>query len=295
MENFVEKKFGADKLEKLNNMHQGGKNNEKGNRLEDRFAVFKIISLAPSAITDEPNVRLLKQDKGFVDDIVIIYPDSNKKENYQAKDVQNIAWSAFIDNFKMQYSIDIEHLKYDESWTNALFAQKTQHDKLSKKIPEDIKNHTQCVYFPNDESLPALILNHEPLKIGLAKLSKKKNDISHYETIFAQILGQWGISETGSVADILEKSKENARPNLFAIDKVLDFDTNALVFLDEIKNLTYSLDNDELNISYNGMNLLLSSYKLDNVKECEFLLKETQPKTMLELINIWKSLSKVCK
>lgn len=293
VENFVKGRFGEDKLEKLNNMHQGGKSNEKGNRLEDRFAVFQIVSLAPLVNTDEPNLSLFKQDKGFVDDVVLTYPNLNKKENYQAKDVKDIAWSAFTDNFQMQYAIDIEHYGYGASWTNALLAQECQFTKLSGKIPKDIQHHTKCVYFPNDESLPSLILKHGPLKEGLANLSKKKGDLSHYETIFAQILGQWMVSETGLVSDILKKSKENARPDLFISDKLLDFDQKALKILAEIQNLTYSLDNDELRISYNGANLLLASPQQNNVELCENLLKEQQPKTMIELIEIWKSLSKV--
>lgn len=83
MEEFISKKFGKDKLSKLNNMHQGGKNNEKGNRLEDRFAVFNIVLLFPLASTSEPELSLFKQEKGFVDDLVITYPNNKKKENYQ--------------------------------------------------------------------------------------------------------------------------------------------------------------------------------------------------------------------
>ncbi|ELB2752614.1 TPA: hypothetical protein ACVO3J_000704 [Vibrio alginolyticus] len=294
MEDFVKDRFGADKLAKLNNMHQGGKNNEKGNRLEDRFAVFKIVSLAPLATSEEPNLSLLKQEKGFVDDVVITYPNSKKKENYQAKDVKEITWSAFTDNFHMQHTIDTEHYGYDTSWTNALLAQEGQYTKLSGKIPESIKHHTKCVYFPNDESLPSLILKHSPLKEGLARLSKKKDDLSHYETIFAQILGQWSISESGLIADILEKTKYNARPDLFISDKLLDFDIKALKILADIPGLTYSLDSEELHINCKGFEFLLASAQLGNVEQCEILLKEQQPETVVELIEVWKALSKVC-
>lgn len=291
VENFVKNRFGEDKLKKLNNMHQGGKNNEKGNRLEDRFAVFKIVSLAPLVDGDEPDLCLLKQEKGFVDDVVISYPKSQKKENYQAKDVKEIAWSAFTDNFQMQYTVDTEFHKYNESWTNALLAEYSQYEKLSKKIPDDIKEHTECVYFPNDESFPSLLINHVPLKEGLARLSKKKGDLSHYEVIFAQILGQWGVNESGLVSDILKKTKENAHPDLFLSDKVLDFNLESLNILAKIPDLSYSLDNDELRIIYNGANLLLASPEKNNVELCENLIKEQQPKTVEEMIEIWKSLS----
>jgi hypothetical protein len=293
VEAFVKNRFGEDKLKKLNNMHQGGKNNEKGNRLEDRFAVFKIVSLAPLVDGDEPDLCLLKQEKSFVDDVVISYPKSNKKENYQAKDVKEIAWSAFADNFEMQYAIDMEYHDCQTSWTNALLAEHSQYIKLSQKIPENIKHHTKCVYFPNDESFPSLLLKHNPLKEGLAKLSKKKGDLSHYETIFAQILGQWGISESGRVADILKSSKENARPNLFIDGLPLDFDQKALDILVNIPELSYSLDNGELQVSCKGFEFLLASAKMDNVKQCEDLIKEQQPRTVIELVEVWKSLSKV--
>ena len=55
MEEFIKENFGEERLKKLNNMHQGGKNNEKGNRLEDRFAVFKNAYKSASS-------RLLKKE-----------------------------------------------------------------------------------------------------------------------------------------------------------------------------------------------------------------------------------------
>ena len=293
MEEFIKENFGEDKLMKLQNMHQGGKNNEKGNRLEDRFAVFKVVSLAPLMRTSEPDLIVSKQEKGFVDDIVITFPNMNKKENYQAKDAKDIAWSAFVENFQMQHSLDVNHHGYTQSWTNALLAEESQYIKLSKKIPPEIQHHTECVFFPNDESLPSLIMRYKPLKDGLADLSKKKDDLSHYETIFAQILGQWSVSENGRIADILQKSKDNARPNLFINDRVLQFDDKALQYLDQIQNLEYSLDNDELSIRCNGFNFTLASVQLGNVEQCEVLLKQKRPKALIELIEIWQALSTV--
>lgn len=293
VEEFIKENFGEDKLMKLQNMHQGGKNNEKGNRLEDRFAVFKVVSLAPLMRTSEPDLILSKQEKGFVDDIVITFPNMNKKENYQAKDAKDIAWSAFVENFQMQHSLDVNHHGYTQSWTNALLAEESQYIKLSKKIPPEIQHHTECVFFPNDESLPSLIMRYKPLKDGLADLSKKKDDLSHYETIFAQILGQWSVSENGRIADILQKSKDNARPNLFINDRVLQFDDKALQYLDQIQNLEYSLDNDELSIRCNGFNFTLASVQLGNVEQCEVLLKQKRPKALIELIEIWQALSTV--
>lgn len=293
VEEFIKENFGEEKLRKLNNMHQGGKNNEKGNRLEDRFAVFKVVSLAPLMRTSEPDLILSKQEKGFVDDIVITFPNMNKKENYQAKDAKDIAWSAFVENFQMQHSLDVNHHGYTQSWTNALLAEESQYIKLSKKIPPEIQHHTECVFFPNDESLPSLIMRYKPLKDGLADLSKKKDDLSHYETIFAQILGQWNVSENGRIADILQKSKDNARPNLFINDRVLQFDDKALQYLDQIQNLEYSLDNDELSIRCNGFNFTLASVQLGNVEQCEVLLKQKRPKALIELIEIWQALSTV--
>lgn len=293
VEEFIKENFGEDKLMKLQNMHQGGKNNEKGNRLEDRFAVFKVVSLAPLMRTSEPDLIVSKQEKGFVDDIVITFPNMNKKENYQAKDAKDIAWSAFVENFQMQHSLDVNHHGYTQSWTNALLAEESQYIKLSKKIPPEIQHHTECVFFPNDESLPSLIMRYKPLKDGLADLSKKKDDLSHYETIFAQILGQWSVSENGRIADILQKSKDNARPNLFINDRVLQFDDKALQYLDQIQNLEYSLDNDELSIRCNGFNFTLASVQLGNVEQCEVLLKQKRPKALIELIEIWQALSTV--
>ncbi len=293
VEEFIKENFGEEKLRKLNNMHQGGKNNEKGNRLEDRFAVFKVVSLASLMRTSEPDLILSKQEKGFVDDIVITFPNMNKKENYQAKDAKDIAWSAFVENFQMQHSLDVNHHGYTQSWTNALLAEESQYIKLSQKIPPEIQHHTECVFFPNDESLPSLIMRYKPLKDGLADLSKKKDDLSHYETIFAQILGQWSVSENGRIADILQKSKDNARPNLFINDRVLQFDDKALQYLDQIQNLEYSLDNDELSIRCNGFNFTLASVQLGNVEQCEVLLKQKRPKALIELIEIWQALSTV--
>lgn len=161
------------------------------------------------------------------------------------------------------------------------------------RYPPEIQHHTECVFFPNDESLPSLIMRYKPLKDGLADLSKKKDDLSHYETIFAQILGQWSVSESGRIADILQKSKDNARPNLFINDRVLQFDDKALQYLDQIQNLEYSLDNDELSIRCNGFNFTLASVQLGNVEQCEVLLKQKRPQTLIELIEIWQALSTV--
>lgn len=63
VEEFIKENFGEEKLKKLNNMHQGGKNNEKGNRLEDRFAVFNFTLASVQLGNVEQCEVLLKQKR----------------------------------------------------------------------------------------------------------------------------------------------------------------------------------------------------------------------------------------
>jgi hypothetical protein len=42
-----------------------------------------------------------------------------------------------------------------------------------------------------------------------------------------------------------------------------------------------------------GFEFLLASANMNNVEKCENLIKEQQPTTVIALIEIWKSLSKV--
>ncbi|OOE58781.1 hypothetical protein [Salinivibrio kushneri] len=292
MDDFVEQTLGNDALQRLMRMDRGGSSNEKGNRLEDRYATYKIIDSFLKIYTEEPTLELAHQEKGFVDDIVIKYPALSLKVNYQAKDKQQISWNELEANFKCQYVVDTGYHRYKHSKTIALIAPKEQYTKLSTSIPHSISNHTECEHFPNDESFSRIILDFPPLREALKNVVRKHNDDSHLETAFAQILGQWKVSRSSLVKDIWDNVIANAKPKLFVKPPhipALEISDRLRRILDTAEKVRYDLSDEALSIDICGFTYEISVYD-DDYKEKILMLEKRRPKSPSDFIELWEGM-----
>ena len=94
----------------LKNKHKGGKNNAKGNRYENFYAVFQIASLMNSQFERLDNVYLTSQlSETFVDDL-LIEKDNSIRTYHQIKDVKKLTWKnkELRNDFKRQKDISKE-------------------------------------------------------------------------------------------------------------------------------------------------------------------------------------------
>ena len=79
------------KKQYLSHKLKGGANNEKGNRFENHFAIFKITEYLNSYSESKAQVVFSSQVEAFVDDLLIILEEGNK-EFYQIKNSKSLKW-----------------------------------------------------------------------------------------------------------------------------------------------------------------------------------------------------------
>jgi hypothetical protein len=79
------------KKQYLSHKLKGGANNEKGNRFQNHFAIFKITEYLNSYSESKAQVVFSSQVEAFVDDLLIILEEGNK-EFYQIKNSKSLKW-----------------------------------------------------------------------------------------------------------------------------------------------------------------------------------------------------------
>lgn len=288
-EQFVEKEFGKSSVTLLNNMSKGGNNNDKGNRLENRFSVYQIAKNIAETLEEEPAQTISRQKKGFVDDIVQRFPEKNENKNYQAKDSKSVSWKKLTENFQRQYIIDKKFHKVATSCNIALVASEKRYRRLKGSIPLSIKSFTECEYFPNPKSQTELLLQHKPLQDVLKLIVRDPEQPDKLDAAFSIIHGVFCSNEFNSVKDIWDKAIECSHPDIFITKKPDEqyLDPALKEFLDSAQYLRYDVSNSEIKLTINEKFDTKFDMTDSNYENVVMKLLQSKPSTAGDFIALW--------
>ena len=192
----------------LKHKNRGGKNNAKGNRYENYYAVFQIALFLNSHHERLDDVCLATQlSDTFVDDLLIGVGNSNKTY-HQIKDVKDLSWNTanLKYDFERQKEICLEN---KETFSLKLvYSSQVSHQKLGK-IPKEFSDCTDVEFFPAYNELSQLYWNYSPFKDAIAEIvAEGKNDDAVLIGVAGSILGAWDSADaekTISLKQIREK------------------------------------------------------------------------------------------
>lgn len=256
LEVYVDSNLGKGALNDLRNQSRGGNNNSKGNRLEQRFATYKIAQI----FGDNPDhdVEISSQDTAFVDDLITIDRTTGYKKSYQLKDSKSVYWNGkkgIKQYFKRQYRIDRDHHGIDDTKLELVIADKGTYERRNKDIPHDIQAYTNCTHFPNPESVNELLLTCNDYRIAIGKLSPWPNETDKLEHVAQLLIGAWASHNNvlRNSNQLIEKARESGNPSY-----ILPGTSNAVIdekttnYLDQFEELRYEIKGDRLNYYFNG-------------------------------------------
>lgn len=256
LDEFVEAKLGADALKALCNQSRGGDNNQKGNRHEQFFAVYKLAKYFGESPTD--CIEISSQDRAFVDDLVVLNKSKDIKRSYQLKDSKSVYWhnkKGIKPYFKRQHIIDKEFHKNSESETVLVLANENTFKLRSSDIPRDIKKHTRCLHFPNFDTINELIVSNKEFRDAIGQLCAWPDDTSKIEVVAQLLLGAWASKNytVRSAKDLVDSAKMGADPNFFCVrGSELKIDEDLKNILDNLRKLNYDVRSGLLTYSVAG-------------------------------------------
>lgn len=261
----------------LKNKHKGGKNNSKGNRYENYYAVFQIASLMNSCSGSLDNVYLKTQvSDAYVDDL-LIEKGNLHKTYHQLKDVQSLSWNSLVNDFRKQ--VDISNEKKED------FELKLVHSKanLLNNIPNELKDYTTVEYFPSHNELNQLYWYYTPFKNAIVELATEGSRDDALTGIAASILGVWTSINTDEPVSLKQISDKVYLINGFDGLKVYP----TIELPEECKNIFNQIG---VTFNTNGTTLYWKyghfEGKIKWTKEIEQNLLEFVPSNFIDLIGI---------
>lgn len=198
----------------LKNKNRGGKNNTKGNRYENYYAVFQIALLLNSHHERLDYVYLATQlSDTFVDDLLIGVENSNKTY-HQIKDVKNLSWNT--DNLKYDFERQKDIcLEKEETFNLKLVhSNPVAHQKLVE-IPKEFSDCTNVEFFPAYSELGQLYWNYSPFKDAIAEIvAEGRDDDSVLYGVASSILGVWNSVDSEKTISLkqIRESINNINP-----------------------------------------------------------------------------------
>ena len=261
----------------LKNKHKGGKNNSKGNRYENYYAVFQIASLMNSCCDSLKNVYLRSQlSDTFIDDLLIVKKNS-QKTYHQLKDVQTLNWNSLVKDFKRQAEISTEQQEN--------FEIKLVHSikDYSNNIPNDLVGYTTVEYFPSHNELNQLYWYYTPFKTAIVQIAVEGSSDDALTGIAASILGAWTSINTDEPISLKQNSEKVYNINGFDGLKVyptIEMSKKCMNILNNI-GVTFNINGTTLYWSYGHF-----EGKIKLTKEIEQNLLEIVPSNFVVLIGI---------
>lgn len=267
----------------LKNKNKGGKNNAKGNRYENYYAVFQIALLLNSHHERLDDVCLATQlSDTFVDDLLIGVENSNKTY-HQIKDVKDQSWNKgkLKYDFKRQKEICLGN---KETFSLKLVhSNQANHQKLVE-IPKEFSDCTNVEFFPAYKELSQLYWYYPPFKDAIAEIvaDGSNNDDVLYG-VAGSILGAW---ESVNADNLI--SLKQIRENIYKINPYDALKTYPTVELpDSCKKI---LEDIGVNFHTNGQTLYWKygnlGGKIEWSENVEQNLLNNVPTKIEELISI---------
>lgn len=142
---------------------QGGANNQKGNRYEDLFAVFKLAEYAPRVLEQHQEVRFKPQASCPVDDLLI--EASDESHFHQMKARKFVSWGQedgkLKGEFLAQRTLCSERPQRPfKLWL--VVSEASRADALKKSMPPELADCAEVLHFPECARPSELVDVHPP-------------------------------------------------------------------------------------------------------------------------------------
>ncbi|NOQ14916.1 MAG: hypothetical protein GQ583_10640 [Methyloprofundus sp.] len=216
----VENLFGPDVERYFTNKQTGGNSNQKGSRYEDFFSVMQLAQLFQLLTNDDrEDIEIYAQAEAFVDDLLIKYQKHNTQHHFQLKTSPTVNWGNGLksigDDFYKQKVLN-DNLGIDITRTILVCSDKEKAARLQKKVPQNIADFADIIFFPEVDTINHLLLIHDEFKVLISHICFS-NDIDKLEALAKLILGHWVDKKTTltSVNGLLS-TLENVFPNYLA-------------------------------------------------------------------------------
>lgn len=254
-ENQIRELFGDDSLQYVKRKHRGGASNEKGNAYENFYAIYKIATLAASAIEQQTEIKFYSQILSFVDDLIIFYEAENRLQHHQLKNSSNVTWGtgpkSIADDFQKQQALNQSMGKSSEMRLVVSDSQLQQ--RLSDDCLQNIKEFSQAVYFPHRESLMQVVNTLPEFREAIKYLCAfEEPEPDKIECVAKVLLGAWVAEAKADVSlkDILTKAQSSSPSFIRSFDDTLLLDPEVAGILSNITGLRYSLSKGFLHWQY---------------------------------------------
>ena len=301
---FVNTEFGQTSAKKLQNIHQGGKNNSKGNQYEINFLLYQTFALLKQHRVKQ--VQGMKQQllgtqvMGFVDDICHIDASKNSKTNYQLKNSsgQSANWTKeTTDRFKKQHITDIQHFNFSHSKNILVVSDKQKQQDNIQKIPQDLID-ADCQYFINAKN-PYELTHDTDLKqlIDEQISGTSLSDIDYAVRLMLGVL-HTQFSQTNesaspfcSVYDLFVQAESEAYPNPFIgfkesasdeLHQLPDWVTEILIAYS--KHCHYHIHYKKLVIDINGLKITTPLAQLNHFNNTDAIQRITDLPSLLQVL-----------
>jgi len=239
------------KKQYLSHKLKGGANNEKGNRFENHFAIFKITEYLNSYSESKAQVVFSSQVEAFVDDLLIILEEGNK-EFYQIKNSKSLKWEhgnkqkSLCYDFLNQKRIEKEQ---DSKFrllliVNSVYLQLI----LTQSLPKSLRQHTEVGYFPYSDSIHNLVSQHLEFRQELEKLiAISSPSIDKLEALATAILGVWnGCNKKDISLEVIYAHLEKMSLSFIRPREIFYLSKEIQLILDLIPNFSYIVHNNYL-------------------------------------------------
>tara|TARA_R110001583_G_scaffold156831_2_gene308545 strand:- start:35898 stop:36797 length:900 start_codon:yes stop_codon:yes gene_type:complete len=288
---YVKDKFGKDQCTKMINIRRGGDNNNKGNRLEEFFAVNSIVKIIATSTDDDiSNIIVVAQDPGFVDDFVIKDKVRDHKTNYQIKNSAGVAanWTGEMqDRFEMQQDLDTGYHNFGNASQVLLVSDSAKQKANAQALTKLGNSAFKSQFFPDAASTFELLNRSEELRTNMEQICGEKN-LSTLDQGVRVVLGEWkSSSDERSIADIFQGVRDMSKPDIFKSGTKLEPPRWLLNTAEPFNNIEIVVKSVGLSVRYNGFEVnifkeleepsqLILSGVSNELKFIELLLSLTQ-------------------
>jgi len=266
----VENLFGSEAEKYFANKQTGGHSNQKGSRYEDFFSVMQLAQLFQLLTNDDDKqaIEILAQAEAFVDDLLIKYRKYNSQHHFQLKTSPTVSWGdglrSISDDFYKQKLLN-DRIGIDNTRLALVCSSEDKVALLKTKIPNNIANFSDIIFFPEVKTMNHLLLIHDEFKSLISHICFS-TDIDKLESLATIILGHWSNKKTtlSSVNELLS-TLENTFPNYLARSNItINLLPEVERIFSTIMGFSYKIENGYFSWHYRDIDSGTIPYSVDS-------------------------------
>lgn len=275
----------------LKNKHKGGLNNEKGNKYENYFIVYKICHYL-SQFDNIDKIYFSTQTEDFIDDLLI-----NLDENFtyfQLKSTNKLTWGngKKIKSLASDFYLQRKKSLIDNKKSNfrLVISNDDLRIKLNTSRPKSIKSVLEVLHFEYHEDLNSMIKKNNSFHDSLCKIMNiDAPSIDKLESLASTVYGAWGAStcKEVSIKEIFEKIKINQVSFIRSKD-VLDISDELDQVLSNILGFRFIIENNFIKWTFKNTDSGILRFEIgsDEFQQIEQQILDIRPTNFTNLEEI---------